>query len=339
MKVACNVFSQTVNRIQRSKDDWQPPKPTTPLDGRRLQAFTMLARSGSFAATARALSLTSSAVSHSIRSFEEETGAQLFQRCGHRAVLTTAGQRLLPWAERILADMAAARDDLQQALTWGRGELRICAPASICRTVLPPALCEFRESFPDSSISVQAADTPVAQQQAMEGSADLAIGVMGKESGELEMQPLFQDRMHLYVSPHHPWAARARGGAWRAENGRFILYSLNSVSGRQSLARLESIGARRSQVMEIGSQEAILEMTRIGIGAAVISDWVARPDEMRGLVRRVPGVPPILERRWSAWWRQGRDLPVTTRVMLGLVSDVCRDVIPAAQSPLTPAPA
>ena len=316
-----------MNRIQRSKNTWQPPKLSPPLDGRRLQAFTLLARSGSFAATARALNLTSSAVSHSIRSFEEETGSLLFQRCGHRAVLTTAGQRLLPWAERILHDMSAARDDLQQALTWGRGELRICAPASICRFVLPPALCEFRESFPDSAISVQAADTPVAQQQAMDGSADLAAGVMGKESSELEVQALFKDRMHLYVSPHHPWAARPRGGAWRAENGRFILYSLSSVSGRQSLARLESIGAKRSQVMEIGSQEAILEMTRIGIGAAVIPDWVARADEARGLIRRVPGVPPILEREWSAWWRRGHELPVTTRVMLGLISDVCRDLI------------
>ncbi len=321
-----------MNPVQRSKNTWQAPKLTPPLDGRRLQAFTLLARSGSFAAAARALSLTPSAVSHSIKSFEEETGSLLFQRCGHRAVLTAAGQRLLPWAERILSDMAGAREDLEQAASWGRGELRICAPASICRFVLPPALCEFRDSFPESAISVQAADTPAGRQQAMDGSADLAVGVRGKETAELESAPLFQDRMHLYVSPHHPWATRPRGGAWRAGDGRFILYSLSSVSGKETLARLESIGAKRNQVMEIGSQEAILEMTRIGIGAAVISDWVARADEARSLIRRVPGVPPIQERQWTAWWRGGRELPVTTRVMLGLISDVCRDLMRADPS-------
>jgi DNA-binding transcriptional LysR family regulator len=292
----------------------------------------LLARSASFAAAARALSLTASAVSHSIRSFEEDTGAQLFERCGHRAILTTAGQRLLPWAERILADMSAAREELRQALTWGRGELRVSAPASICRFVLPPALCEFRESFPDAAISVHATDSPAARQHAIEGAADLAIAVDEPDAAELEACPLFSDRLHLFVSPHHPWANRPRGSAWRPEDGRFILYSLSSVSGGRIMSRLELSGVRRSQIMEIGSQEAILEMTRIGIGAAVLPEWIARKDESRGLIRRIPGVPPVLERKWSAAWRRGRELPVTTRVMLGLITDVCRDLACAFQT-------
>lgn len=297
------------------------------LDSRRLQAFVLLARAGSFAAAARAINLTPSAMSHSIRTFEEELATPLFHRRGHQAFLTQAGQRLLPRAERILEEMQAVHDEIREAGSWGRGELRICAPASVCRYVLPPALCEFRESFPECVVSVQAADTPASQREVLEGSADLAIGVVAGGSAELEAQPLFSDQMRLYVSPHHAWAQRGRMQKAPAGSGRYILYSLSSVSGRQALEQMEKSGIRRAQIMEVGSQEAIMEMTRIGIGAAVLPDWVAAQDEQRGLIVTVPGRSPVLTRKWQAWWRKDRDLPVTTRVMLGLVADVCRDLL------------
>ena len=301
-----------------------PPAPV--IDARRLLAFVHLARTASFAAAARQLSLTSSAISHSIRTFEEECGTPLFHRHGHKAVLTSAGRRLLPRAETILREMTSAHLEMNAAREWGGGELRICAPASICRYILPPALCEFREDFPDCTVAVQAADTDAAHSLVAEGHADLAVGVDAGDAQGLQNRALFVDQMHLYVSPHHPLASSS-GLRNLASKSRFIVYSLSSLSGRQAMQKLKSAGVQHSQIMEIGSQEAILEMARIGIGAAVLSSWVARHDAVRGLIKRVPGVGSILDRKWSAWSREGEHLPVTTHTMLGLIHDVCQDLI------------
>jgi DNA-binding transcriptional LysR family regulator len=83
------------------------------LDSRKLLAFVTLARCGSFTQTARELLLTQSAVSHAIKSLEQELRCRLFDRLGRRAQLTPAGRRLLDHATRILDEMQHARADLQ----------------------------------------------------------------------------------------------------------------------------------------------------------------------------------------------------------------------------------
>jgi DNA-binding transcriptional LysR family regulator len=85
---------------------------TTILDSRKLLAFTTLARVGSFTLAARELSLTQSAISHAIKSLEQDLDCRLFDRLGRRVTLTAQGQHLLNHAHKIIAEMQSARDDL-----------------------------------------------------------------------------------------------------------------------------------------------------------------------------------------------------------------------------------
>ena len=83
------------------------------LDSRKLLAFATLARCGSFTLTARELFLTQSAVSHAIKSLEQELDCRLFNRLGRQTQLTPAGRNLLEHAERILGEMEQARANLK----------------------------------------------------------------------------------------------------------------------------------------------------------------------------------------------------------------------------------
>lgn len=85
---------------------------TSILDSRKLLAFTTLARTSSFTRTAEELFITQSAVSHAIKSLEEELGVRLFDRLGRGVRLTPAGQQLLSRAQKIIAEMEIARADL-----------------------------------------------------------------------------------------------------------------------------------------------------------------------------------------------------------------------------------
>jgi DNA-binding transcriptional LysR family regulator len=83
------------------------------LDSRKLLAFVTLARCGSFTQTARELYLTQSAVSHAIKSLEDDLQCRLFERLGRKAKLTQSGVSLLEYASRILEDMQLARANLK----------------------------------------------------------------------------------------------------------------------------------------------------------------------------------------------------------------------------------
>lgn len=82
------------------------------LDSRKLLAFTTLSQVGSFTLAAHELHLTQSAVSHAIKSLEQELDCRLFDRKGRRVTLTQSGSKLLTYAHKIIAEMQNARSDL-----------------------------------------------------------------------------------------------------------------------------------------------------------------------------------------------------------------------------------
>ena len=80
---------------------------------------------GSFAAAARALHRVPSAVTYTVKGLEDAVGVPVFDRSGHRAVLTAAGQQVLAAGRRVLAE-ARSLDASARSLRDGwEPELRV----------------------------------------------------------------------------------------------------------------------------------------------------------------------------------------------------------------------
>src|SRR5262245_5163110 len=131
-----------------------------PLDSRQVRAFCVLARAGSFTQAARELHLTQSGISHSMKALERDVGCRLLDRLGKKIVLTQAGEQILNHAKKILQEMENARESLAHLGKWGRGRLRLGASTTACQHLIPPVLREFKESFPEHVITIEAGDTP-----------------------------------------------------------------------------------------------------------------------------------------------------------------------------------
>lgn len=68
----------------------------------QMRIFVAIAETGSFRAAAARLSRVQSALSHAVANLKAELGVSLFDRSGHRPVLTPAGRSLLSDARAIL---------------------------------------------------------------------------------------------------------------------------------------------------------------------------------------------------------------------------------------------
>jgi DNA-binding transcriptional LysR family regulator len=86
-----------------------------PIESHRLHVFYAVAEAGSVAQAARLLCLTRSALSHALKSLEEDLGCMLFHRSARNLVISDAGKRLLPQARQILEAMQMARSSLGDA--------------------------------------------------------------------------------------------------------------------------------------------------------------------------------------------------------------------------------
>ena len=83
---------------------------------RHLRTLLAIAERGSFAAAARDIHLTKSAVSMQMKALEEELGLALFDRSKRPPVLTEAGRALLPEAKELVGGyerLARRKDDMQ----------------------------------------------------------------------------------------------------------------------------------------------------------------------------------------------------------------------------------
>jgi len=87
----------------------------------QLRAFVTASRYGSITSAARALHLTASPVSRSVRGLEDQLGERLFERQYHHLVLTAAGASLLPHAVEVLQQV----DRLPDVVRAERHPLRI----------------------------------------------------------------------------------------------------------------------------------------------------------------------------------------------------------------------
>ena len=118
------------------------------LDSRQLRTFVSLARTGSFTVTAKEVFITQSAVSHSMKSLEDELGCRLLNRVGKKTTLTLEGEHLLRHAQKIITDMSAAREALANIGKTGETRLRVGASLSVCQHLLPDVLRQFKKLHP-----------------------------------------------------------------------------------------------------------------------------------------------------------------------------------------------
>ncbi|MFD6971353.1 LysR family transcriptional regulator, partial [Streptomyces sp. NPDC059949] len=118
------------------------------LDVRRLRLLRELARRGTIAAVAEALSFSPSAVSQQLGVLEREAGLPLLERTGRRVRLTPAGQNLVRHAEAVLERLEQADADLAEARGGLAGALRIGAFPTAIRAIVPAALVALAGRHP-----------------------------------------------------------------------------------------------------------------------------------------------------------------------------------------------
>ena len=276
------------------------------LDSRQLRTFVSLARTGSFTATAKEVFITQSAVSHSMKSLEDELGCRLLNRVGKKTTLTLEGEHLLCHAQKIITDMSAAREALANLGKTGETRLRVGASLSACQHLLPDVLRQFRKLHPKCRITLEPGDSPALAEAVREQRVDLALAPHRETS--LEFQPMFTDELMFIVGPQHPWVEA--GGVARPEIAKqnFILYSRTSQTFRAVENYFQDEGIVLNATMELGSIETIKELVKIGLGISVLATWIARAELKEGSLMAMPLGRRKLRREWGILSLRGHDL-------------------------------
>lgn len=268
-------------------------------DIRQLRAFLTLAETGSFTAAGERLFLTQSAVSHSIKSLEEQLGCALVDRLGKKVTPTRAGEQLLVHARSIMRQMERAVDDVAAISKPGFGRLRIGAAPTICQYLLPGVIRRFRDRYPDFRISIAAHDTSESTELLEIGQLDIAIGPRAPKVEQHAFHPLFTDELVFVFSPRHRWAMLSRIEAPELASEQFIVYSKRSQTTRLILDHFRRLGLPFPSLIELGNMAAIKEFAKLDLGISILAPWIARQELEDGSLAARPLEPEPVHREWG----------------------------------------
>src|SRR5437879_13501529 len=176
------------------------------MEFHQLRYFVAVAEERHFTKAARGLHVAQPSVSRAIRVLEEELGTSLFHRMKGNVALAPAGETLLPWARRVLADVDGATGEVRELADMRRGRLAVGATPSLTITLLPPALAKFHAAFPGIELVLHEAGSRDLVAELEQGALAVALVIMPVRHEKLETTPLLREALVVAVPHDHPLA-------------------------------------------------------------------------------------------------------------------------------------
>ncbi len=285
----------------------------------QLRYFVAVAELRHFTRAARNLRIAQPSVSRAIRVLEEELGTPLFHRMKGNVALTSAGEVLLPWARRVLADVDGAALEVRELADLRRGRLAVGATPSLTTTLLPPALARFHAAFPGVELVLHEAGSRDLVRELEQGALDIALVILPLRHEMLETTPLLREELVLAVAPDHALASRKTIAIADLKGVPLVMFRDGYDLRASTLAAFRRAGFEPTLALEGGEMDGVLRLTAAGLGVAVVPSLVIDP---AGPLRAVRLADPLTRtigfanRRDRRLTRAGREFVEMVRALL-----------------------
>jgi DNA-binding transcriptional LysR family regulator len=263
----------------------------------QLAAFACVVRRGSVTAAAEELFVTQPSVSAAVAALERELGAKLLERDGRGLRPTSAGAAFAPYASHVLGLLEEGGRAAREAASGGRATLRISAVTSAGDHVVPPLIRAFRDAHPELDIDLHIGNRREVFAGLLDHRADVAITGRVPDDERLIGEAFAVNEIVLVTAPDDPLAKRR----WVA---------VEELAGRPWLLRESGSGSRAMAeewlrlrglvppVLTLGSNTAVREAARAGLGLGLVSRTSATLELQMGLLGTIRPRGGLPQRQW-----------------------------------------
>ena len=277
--------------------------PATKLSLDALLVLDAIARKGSFAAAAEELHRVPSAITYTVQKLEQDLDVQLFDRSGHRARLTRAGEELLREGRHLLRAATDIECRVQRIAKGWETELRIAYNDIIPGERLCPLILEFYREGAGTRLRLSAEILEGCWDALFSGRADLVIGAPSEIPPEpgVATRPFGEIEFVFAIAPDHPLAEAPEPIAVSDILQHRIVVAADSSRNLPP----RSVGLSNGQdTLTVPTMQAKLETQAAGLGVGFLPINMAAPAIAAGrLVRKQVDEESPKATRMSLAWR------------------------------------
>ncbi|MBT9613349.1 MAG: LysR family transcriptional regulator [Burkholderiales bacterium] len=260
-----------------------------------LQVLDAIDRKGSFAAAAEELFRVPSAITYTVQKLEQDLAVALFDRTGHKAVLTPAGQALLLEGRQLLRAAQLLESRVQRVATGYETELTIAVSDVIGTERLFPLLEDFYREPCGTEVKLINEVYGGSWDALVTGRADLSIGAPGEgpAGGGYSVRPMGLLEFVFAVAPNHPLAQLPEPLSSQA----ILQYrAISAADSSRHLAPRTSGLLTGQEVLSVPDMRAKLAAHVAGLGVGYLPLRLAREAVQAGqlVIRQVAEPKPAI---------------------------------------------
>ena len=242
------------------------------MELRQLEYFVAIVEHGSFTGAAKALYVSQSALSKSVKKLEEELGTTLFCQAGQRTTPTDAGALLYEKGRLLLAEAARTRDLVANEMKGKQGRVRIATSCKRAYSVKVGTLAaRFKSAFPQISLEFTEASPEWVKDSLMRRTAD--IGIIGEALDHI--LPTFDEHVltvgDYFLAVHKDNPLVQKGSVRYADlvNEQLIQFPPSFHLPRMVQDGCEAAGFSPKVIMTATQPEFIFALVDQGLGVSV----------------------------------------------------------------------
>ncbi|MDA8170191.1 MAG: selenium metabolism-associated LysR family transcriptional regulator [Nitrospiraceae bacterium] len=280
------------------------------MDIHQLRVFCSVFKNRSFSRASEELFLSQPTISDHIKSLEETLGSRLFDRLGRSIAPTRESILLYPRAVELIEKLEAIKSDIKLSRNDPNGELHIGASTIPGTYFIPAATREFKELYPDVSFRLTVKDSKSIINMVAEHELPLGIAGAKLERKSLSFTPLMNDELVLaarqdilnkpVITPEEltglPFLIREEGSGTRKTAEQFFM-----EKGVQP--------SKLKVVASLGSNSAIKEAVKSGLGVSVLSRACLSGELEKGILKEVKIKGLRMTRNFYVVTHKRRSLP------------------------------
>ena len=237
----------------------------------KYMAFVKTVEYGSFTKAAELLNYSQSGVSRMIGDLERDWKVVLLERGKTGVKLTSDGLKLLPGAQRLVADYEKLQMEADELNGLQSGLIRIGTFSSVATHWLPRIIREFQRKYPNIDYEILLGDYAEIEEWIADGRVDCGF-LRLPANPDFESVFLEQDRLLAVLPEDHPFARLDKFPLAEFCNEPFMLLGKGSKADIWSV--FERAGLSPKVRFTTWDDYAIMSMVESGLGVSVLPELI-----------------------------------------------------------------
>ena len=263
----------------------------------QLTAFLAVVRGGSVTAAADELVVTQPSVSSAIAALSRELGCELFERAGRGIRLTDAGSAFRSYAADVVGLLDDGRHAAREAAGVAALRLRIAAVTTAAESFVPPLMREFNARHVDVELTLDVGNREYVFERVLSHLADVAISGKPPADERLVPEPLLENHIACITGPDDPLASAGSVQAGALAHRAWLLREPGSGTRALGEQFLSERGLS-PKTLTVGSNGAIKQAARAGLGVSLLSRAAVEPELTAGWLGQITLIDPPEPRPW-----------------------------------------